>query len=269
MISSFSFSRLFKLIRKQGIENSRFYLLSTLALIGLLAISFAFWIIGSHHRYLEQDTYIMYLFGLFFAGTIFASISFSMLGEKDKGTYWLVFPASHFEKLCCCLFYTVIVFAIVYTTSFFLVKSIAVAYIKSTVEENGGEYINWNNGNGFRKVFPYFIEGFFVIQALYMMGSVYFARYSFIIITILAATVIFCFGWYIVEISNSFDRTLYNWEIFSVKSYQQTSSGGLENNYKLYSIGDRLINSILFLVKFGIAPVLWTITYFRLREKEI
>src|SRR5258707_14494426 len=92
----------------------------------MLAVVFAFWISASRPDYHEEITYVIFLFGLFITGAVFASTTFNMLGNKDKGVYWLGFPASHLEKLLCSLFYTTIVFSMVYAISFFLVKAAAV-----------------------------------------------------------------------------------------------------------------------------------------------
>ncbi|MEO6915407.1 MAG: hypothetical protein ABI151_06855, partial [Chitinophagaceae bacterium] len=99
MSNTFSFSRLGKLIVKQFFENAKLYLFSALALLGLLSLIFVFWMSASFPRYGERDTYIIYLVGLIISGTIFASMSFNMLGAKDKGIYWMSIPATHFEKL--------------------------------------------------------------------------------------------------------------------------------------------------------------------------
>ena len=135
MTTTFNFSRLLQLIRKQWIENSRLYLYSVLALLGMLGLIMIFWVITDGKNYSEDSLYIIFLFGLFIAGAVFASMSFSMLGNKEKGTYWLSFPASHLEKLLCMIFYNVIVFTVVYCVCFFLVKSVAVAYVNSLVAE--------------------------------------------------------------------------------------------------------------------------------------
>ena len=95
MTTTFSFSRLLQLIRKQWIENSRLYLFSVLALLGMLGLIMLFWVIADGKQYSEDSLYIIFVFGLFVAGAVFASMSFSMLGNKEKGTYWLAFPASH------------------------------------------------------------------------------------------------------------------------------------------------------------------------------
>jgi hypothetical protein len=109
MSSTFSISRLGKLIVKQLFENSRLYIFSVLALFGLLSLVFAFWISATGPHFYEVGAYIIFLFGLFITGSVFASMSFNMLGSKDKGIYWLGIPATHLEKLICTIFYSTIV----------------------------------------------------------------------------------------------------------------------------------------------------------------
>ncbi len=50
---------------------------------------------------------------------------------------------------------------------------------------------------------PYFIYGFFAVQAFYLLGSVYFSRYSFIITTIVGSALIFVFVYYSAELTES------------------------------------------------------------------
>ena len=54
MSATFSFSRLGKLIAKQFYENSRLYLIATLALLGLLALAFTFWIIPGWYHFRQH-----------------------------------------------------------------------------------------------------------------------------------------------------------------------------------------------------------------------
>src|SRR5215213_4113436 len=136
MTSTFSFSRLGKLITKQLFENSRLYIFSVLALFGLLALIFAFWIGADGPTYAEEATYVIFIFGLFIAGSIFASMAFNMLGSKDKGIYWLSVPATHLEKLICTIFYSIILFTIVYCLCFYIVKSIGVAFLTEYVKKH-------------------------------------------------------------------------------------------------------------------------------------
>lgn len=267
MSSSFSFTRLGKLITKQFYENARFYTFSLLALAGLLALTFAFWLGTSRPNYHEEVTYFIFLFGLFITGTVFASLSFNMLGSRDKGVYWLGVPATHLEKLVCIIFYTTIVYFVLYCLCFLIIKSLAVIIIKQLIKENPSyTYIEVDGFNeGFGKVVPYFICGFFAVQALYLLGSVYFSRYTFVVTTVIGAILFFAFGFYLTVIHNKmFDNNI-SWDIVDAKKYNI----GIRNSYYLYSISPTLVNILKYIVQFACAPLFWVVTWYRLKEKEI
>ncbi len=46
-------------------------------------------------------------------------------------------------------------------------------------------------GQGFGEAIPYFIYGYFAVQSLYLLGSVYFRRYTFILTTVVGALLFF------------------------------------------------------------------------------
>ena len=267
MTTTFSFSRLLQLIRKQWVENSRLYIYSILALLGLLGLIIVFWVISSGPHYSEDSLYIIYLFGLYIAGAVFASMSFSMLGNKERGTYWLAFPASHLEKLLCMIFYNVIAFSIVYTLCFFLVKSVGVSYINALVADNPGVYTFrrsfWNSDRTFLNVMPYFLYGFFAVQSFYLMGSSFFARYSFVITTIVGSVLIFFFIWFTMELlQDSFHGYSFNGD--HIRKYEEGSV-----TYKLFGLSPFATSLLGFAVKFVWAPVFWLVTWFRLKEKQL
>ena len=261
MSPTFSFSRLGKLIAKQFYENSRLYLISTLALLGLLSLAFTFWITVAGPNYQEEETYFIFLFGLFLAGAIFASMSFNMLGRKDKGIYWLGIPATHLEKLVCTILFSVVLFFIVYCLCFYLVKSIALTYLDSRV---GAIYTEMNGSNdGFGSVFKYFLYAYFAVQSLYLLGSVYFSRYSFIVTTVVGALVMFLFVYYITQIDRFMEPD--SWELFTVKR----ADANVQNSYFLYSVSPTVVDIIKYAVQFLWVPVFWVATWYRLKEKEI
>jgi hypothetical protein len=266
MSTSFSLSRLGKLITKQFFENTKFYSYSLLALLGLLSLVFAFYVKTSGPNYREEGTYIIFLFGLFITGSVFASMSFDMLGSKDKGIYWLSIPATHLEKLICTIFYTTIVFTAAYCLCFFVVKWLAVMFIQGLMHDS--PLITYTKMGGFDKgfgeVIPYFICAYFAVQAFYLLGSVYFSRYTFVITTVAGALVCFAFAYYITRIQNGMFSNN-DWELVSVKQFK----GDLKDGYLLYSVSPLISNTIKFIVLFAWAPLFWIVTWFRLKEKEI
>lgn len=257
-----------QLVRKQWVENFRLYLFSVLALISILGIIFLFWFNTSDNNFNENSLYIIFFFGLFIAGGVFASMSFSMLGEKEKGTFWLILPASHLEKLLCIIFYNLIVFTLVYCACFFLLKTLAITYIQNLIVINPSQYhfkpIDWNNNDNGRTL-PYLMYAFFAVQAFYLLGSVYFARFSFVLTTVMGAVLIGAFIWSGYYLSKNMLPEGFNWN----GNYVYTNISEKSNNYNSYQLSGTLFNILSFMVKFIWAPVFWIAAWYRLKEKEI
>ncbi len=262
----FSLKRLLLLIKKHGIEHAKLYGLSSLALFGIMAFVFLFWFATSGPRYHEEALYGIFLFGLFIAGGVFASMAFQMLSAKDKGIYWLAFPASHLEKLVCAIFYSTIVFFIIYCACFLVLKTIFMSYLESRIAEKLPITIsrmNWEQKNGFGEAFPYFIYAFFAVQALYLLGSVYFSRFAFIKTTIAGALFIFIFILYVKEVSE-FLLNNASWQGFKIVEYNSDYSSS-----KQYNLSQTVKDTLKFLLCFAWAPIFWVTALFRLKEKEI
>ena len=268
MTTTFSFPRLLQLIRKQWFENSRLYIFSILALLGILGLVMIFWVMTMEANYSEDSLYIIFLFGLFIAGTVFASMSFSMLGNKERGTYWLAFPASHLEKLICMIFYNVVVFTVVYCACFFLLKSMAVTYVNSLVAGDPQAYTFrrsvWDIDRSFLAIVPYFLYCFFAVQSFYLLGSVYFPRYSFVITTVVGSALIFLFVYYSAEVLKGAFYDGFSWNGDHLRKYD-----GDFTSYKRYDLSPVLTDMLTFAIKFIWAPVFWVVAWFRLKEKQI
>lgn len=265
MSSTFSFSRLGKLITKQFFENSRLYLFSILALIGLLSLVFGFWFLAAGPRYDERETYNIYISGLFVAGTIFASMGFHMLASKDKGIYWLGVPATHLEKLICTILFSTLLFTIVYTLCFLLVKTIGVSLIEGFINNHPGTTYEKVDifEKGAKSHILYFLYAYFAVQSLYLLGSVYFPRYSFIVTTVAGALIIFVFVYYVSELDDKFMEG-FAWNIVSARKAEGTVGG-----YFLYSVSPAVASICKLALQFAWAPVFWLVTWYRLKEKEL
>jgi hypothetical protein len=266
MTSSFSFARLGKLITKQFYENAKLYLFSVLAMFGLLALVFSFWVLAGGSDYREEATWIIFVFGLLIAGSIFASMSFNMLGSKDKGLYWLSVPATHFEKLVCTILYTTVLFTLAYCLCFFAVKSLTILFLDGFLKTHPGtSYTKMQDyEHGFGGAIKYFIYGYFAVQSLYLLGSVYFPRYSFVVTTVVGAATIFAFAYYITRIDDAMMDPI-SWNMLSARR----NDTGIKDSYFLYTISPTVSSTLKFAFQFLWAPLLWTVTWFRLKEKEL
>ena len=271
MRATFSFFRLIQLVRKQWFENARLYLFSVLALLGILGIALIILIKNSNNNYTEDSLYIIFTVGLFIFGSKFASLSFNMLGEKEKGTYWLGLPASHLEKLLCTIFYNFIVFTLVYCTCSFILDKLVVTYIQNLVAINPLKYhyrnIYWTYKNGYKDVLPFAIYTFFAVQAFYLLGSVYFARFSFVLTTVVGATLIGAFIWFCFYfLTKQMLPKYYIWN--GTYIYHILFDNKIEISTR-YQLSGTLVDILSFIVRFIWAPVFWIAAWYRLKEKEI
>lgn len=264
MSDIFSFSRFGKLVKKQFFENSRLYLFSMLALFGLMSIIFGFWLWVGGNIYQEELTYVILFVGLFVSGGIFASMGFNMLGAKDKGIYWLSLPATHLEKLLCTILYHTILFTIVYLLCFYVVKGISVSVVGELIKNNPEivyQKVKSDDGQFFNGLW-YIFYAYIAAQALYLLGSIYFPRYSFIITTVIGSAAIFGFIFYMVKMGHFMGG---NWDLVSVKHPDPS----VKNGYLMYSISETSQLILKRVVQFIWAPVFWVAAWFRLREKQI
>jgi len=273
MNNAFSFQRLSLLIRKQWAENSRFYGLATLALLGVMAMVFIlFWLMMDYPSYHEDQTVIIYFVGLFLVGSIFSSTAFNALGEKEKGQYWMSVPATHAEKLVTAILFSMVLFFVVYTAVFFLVKMLAVQYIKMQMASDPGisfsRFFNKDkiSDEHTKAVLGYLLLGFLAVQSIFLLGSIYFKKYAFIKTVII---VIAFFALYIFAVAKLFKGFLpenYNWEGYRVVFNNIPNDNTI---YHQYSFGETFKEILLAIVKWIWAPLCWVIAWFRLREKEI
>lgn len=269
MTTTFSFPRLVQLIRKHWVENSRLYFFSTLALLGLLGLVFTFWSTtgGSHYR--EESAYMIFIGGIYIAGSVFASMSFNMLGDKPRATYWLSFPASHLEKLITVIFYSTIVFTLIFCACFFVVKTTADFYITDLVSRfpSAYSYKRVDFGGGFGDMFAISMYLFFAVQAFYLLGSVYFSRYSFVITTIIGAVLIFLFTYYISKLYPASFGNDYAWQGTRLIAHENNNPA--VTSFKSYELPAVLNKMLEFAVKYIWVPVFWVVAWFRLKEKQV
>lgn len=258
--NSFSFSRLGLLIKKQWFDNARLYMLSLLALTGILVIVFVLWVtFNGSKRFDEQDTLVFYGIFLFVIGLIFASTTFNALSENARGTYWLTVPATNLEKLSSGLFYAVIAFPLVYTMIFLLLRQVVFFSIKLNPDHS----INYQNNIG--AFIKYLTIIFVPLQILFVLGSVYFKRYAFIKTVLVLLIVVFVYSFLFQVITRElFDRGngTHMRNLTSVAIYEADETRILRLHPSVNQFVDLLLQYIW-------APVLLVATYFRLKEKEL
>jgi hypothetical protein len=128
----------------------------------------------------------------------------------------------------------------------------------------------------------YLLLLYFVVQSIFIAGSVYFARFSFVKTTIAALLtgllIAFVIGKIIYPIlpHGSYYQGITSYHVYTVK--EGVTVNGVTTGISIYSdpVTDKFImlpawidDVLLFLLKFAFAPMFWLAAYFRLKEKEI
>jgi hypothetical protein len=247
----FSFDRFTLLVKKHWADNKKRYTLSVLAFAGLLIAWFSLSIIvgdefGAMHKDLQQGTFF---FLLFIIGSLYASQYFGEFGSKPKASNFLLVPASTFEKFLCSLLYTMLLFFVVFTAVFYLVD-ILMATIANSVAANNGPGTKVGVANIFTVVFVKvsgnriinFSVFYVLLQSVFLLGSAYFRKYSFI------KTIISCFvAWLLCML------------VFYIL------------NELLEVVGTDGMNAeLMFILIAAVVPLtLWSLTYRRLKLKQV
>ncbi|MCA0398723.1 MAG: hypothetical protein LCH51_15080 [Bacteroidetes bacterium] len=263
MSFDFSFRRLQLLVRKQWLENRRFYMLSFTTIAILVALSILlFWFLPGGSEYEEGELMIFYLVGLFVINSIFASMAFQALGNKEKGQYVLTLPATHGEKLINALLFSMLFFPVVYSAIFWVLESIAVQLVmlKGAKIHRFTDFANPHN-------VIIVLAIYLAVTSLFLLGSVYFKRYAFIKTVIVSAAIFSLYAYLINVLGKSLVPDGFRWEFQKVFNYNPL--GKNSPVYYEYSLDRWAEAGTLFLVKYIWAPFFWFVTWLRLKEKEI
>jgi hypothetical protein len=269
----FSFNRFSLLVSKHWADNKKRYLLSVIAFIGLLIAWFVFtMLVDSRFPMGTGLQMVTFFFALFVVGSFYASQYFRDLGSRARGINFLLVPASAFEKILCSLLYTVILFFIVFTSLFYLVDVLMLAIAKGFLTT-----VIPNNDQGLMNVFKSArlpIEGesklnilliFFSIQSAFLLGSVYFEKYSFIK-TAISGFVIFLIVFFFVYFL--YDTMPEGQYVNQFLTSYRVENHGKGDDY-LVKIPVWLGQVLHYILMYAVAPFLWIVTYFRLKEKQV
>ncbi|HEX9513554.1 MAG TPA: hypothetical protein VF939_23850 [Puia sp.] len=281
MNQTFDFNRWRMLVTLHWVENRKRYLLAMLAMGGLMTGWYSFVLVvykyGALNPFIQYATYYC---GLFFVGCLYASTIFSELGGKAQSIRYLSIPASHFEKLLCGILFGVVLFFIVYTLIFYIVDIPLVnvgnqlilkdhqVWTGTTIPIGKVEVFSlWNNRWApiLDQQYHMLLLGYFAIQSAFLLGSVYFTRYSFI--KTIVGLLLFWLVFVIFAVKGVEDHLPSGWRTYNFIQW----NNGANNIAQLELVRlPRWIESSLFtLIQYSIPFIFWFITYIRLKEKEV
>jgi len=282
MNQTFDLNRWWLLVGKHWSENRKKYILSLIAITGLLLVWFFFVVAIDNYRPLKFEVQVAtYFFGLILVGCLYSSLFFGDLASKSKGINYLTVPASHFEKMLCALFFATIAFLICYTAIFYMLDIVmvkvsnAIAYSNWQKNHEVGEifepdevmniFTAEQKGNNSHNIFHYLFLVYFTLQSAFILGSVYFPKFSFIKTVITLLLIALFFSFFMAKVIPAFmPEGNYYRALTSYNFYSGNNDPG-----KIVILPEWINTFLEFLIKFALAPIFWLATYFRLKEKEI
>jgi hypothetical protein len=261
------FGRLNKVMSKFWFEERRALLLLFGAIAAFLTIlMLLYYSFTNPNLFTPRFQVAYYFFGLFISGVLSASFLFSDLRNKPRAIAYLLLPVAQLEKFVCVLFYGVIVFFIGYSIIFTVVDWIFVTL--SNIKFGKSEpVINILIIDRYENPFldqpssiMFYI--YFILHALFILGSIYFSRYGFfktLIILLVLWLLFFATTMIIFQFlpHGVFASSLSDYEVFDFR-------GSIFIDLPRWFM---TIMEILFgyLITLG----LWAAAYFRLTERQI
>jgi hypothetical protein len=263
-------------INKHWNENKKKYLISLGAIGGLMVLWFSFLMIVNRKHPMQEDMQTAaYYVGLFLTGCLFASVLFNELGDSPKGISYMLLPASLLEKLLTAILFGVVLYFICYTAVFYFVDFIMVKVSNGVVsniyeKEHLGRFTPQEVANVFvnprskgENFYIYILLIYFAVQSIFMLGSVYFAKFSYIKTLVWGLIIFLVLVFFQHKIIESF---MPHGGFFNSTIYRVWGPEGREFSI---SIPAWIGVILLFLVKYSLPPLLWIVSYFRLKEKEV
>lgn len=277
----FDIKRWLLLVGKHWSENRKKYLLSLVAIMALHVIWYSFMLLIERGNPFPLEMQLStYYIGMGIVGCLYGSLLFADLATGPKAMHYMSVPASTLEKLLSALFYGVVLFFICHTAIFYLVDYIMINIGNSILENRftaidpNYEWTRQQVFNMFAKplgagpevpnVFFWFLLIYFNLQTAFILGSVYFPAYSFIKTCISLLVVFLVMIFFFANVLDGF-MPKGTWDELFIK-YHLLEKG----EYKRYAkIPDGIATVLKYLFMYGFLPLFWTVTYFRLKEKEV
>jgi hypothetical protein len=276
MNAVFDLKRWLLYLGKHWNENKRRYLLSLAAVGGLLVMWYSFLMIANPDNPMGLRIQIVtYYVGLFLTGCLFASMMFNELSDGPKAIHYLLTPASSLEKLLTALVFGVVFFFISYTIVFYAVDFIM-------LKIGNGVMSNWlekqhqaskppqellnvfvSDKRGKEELF-YILLIFFAVQSMFLLGSVYFVKNQYIKTLVSGLVVFLVLVFFIHKVMASFMPDGSFFTPFTVYRVWNSKQGDV-----VILLPEWFSSILLLLTKYALAPALWVVAYFRLKEKEV
>jgi hypothetical protein len=253
MSNSFNIKRFGLLFKKYTVENVRTYLLSLIVLMGIFITLIGLMTEMGTVRLSIETQVLTFTFFILLAGTIFTSNIFSNLSDKRKAIATLMLPASAFEKFLVGWVYSYLFFQIIFTGIFYVVLWL---FLNIRIHSPMMNLFSTK-----QNVYVAFLLYAF-LHAVFIYGAIYFKKAHFIKTAFVLFMLIL-----IIWVTN--DIILSNMVHHHIATPPFTYLS-FNDDHGYYRIN---VNASSYFIEGAsailIACLIWTATFFRLKEKQI
>ena len=274
MNNTFNIKRFGLTFRKDMIENLKRYLLLFLTLLGLITLLMVQQTWAHFQRSVDNvslNKQLLIFLSLMFsaAGIWFASTFTTPLNSKLKRLSYLISPASNLEKYLTRWIITTMGFIIAFFTAFWIADALKVTICSAIYPEVEIKFLDLTKlissdhgwvGNTFvfpKSVFTFFVSLYFLLQSIFLLGSTYWEKASFIKTftagaAIITAYILIC-RWTILLFYDNLDGFA-------------NVMGSFEINRTISEVQAINVATIVLSV---FTLTFWILAYFRMKESEI
>jgi hypothetical protein len=266
----FNFKRFWLLVLKHANDNWKTFLYSLIVIF----VSANIKNLGSPGQVQE---YPFYVFFLVLIGGIYTSMFYMQWGNRIQVLFFLMLPATAFEKIALYLFYSVIVFipvfTIVYFGSEFIIQKIMGQISLFSYDQQ------FHNQSSYPIIATYILIIYLFFQSFFLICAVWFEKRQLTkaLGIIMIAYIIIYFGkFYIQHLTGVTSVSISNQMVIFPTDIDYRGTGGQSwENYVLvrsvgyYKITSLLIANISLVVLSVLSMLFYVASYFKLREKEI
>lgn len=259
MNNIFNIQRFTWLFIKHTKENYKTNLLSVAVLLGIMFIGLGFAAYVNHGEVSPMIQNILFWLSLLFTGTVFTSMVYAELGSKKKSIPLLTLPVSHFERFLVGWIYSFVIFQLIFVVCFFTID-LLVLHIGDSNTEVHNKLLSLTEAP--TNTYQAFIA-FTLLHAVSLIGAIYFDKKHFIKI----AFAFFLFMISLSLINYGLIKSMFQTDVRAVLPFSQFNIREGDFFYKLEP--SQFAQHIFLGLTFAVVILLWTATYYKLKEKQV
>jgi hypothetical protein len=259
MNNTFSIQRFSRLFNKYTKENFKTNMMAIAVITGIMLIAFGF-LAYTNRGYIGVKVQMAFFMIFYlFSGAIFTSMVFSHFGDKKTAIPALTIPVSHFERFLVGWLYSYILFQLIFLACFYAVD-LAVLKIADNTSGAKNEVMDLFSTT----LKPYLIFPVYAtIHAFTFLGAIFFEKLHFI----KSAFAVFVFVIVLMLVNQPVASLIFNLNTDMVPAFLGVR---FHSGSEIIFIGaDDPANNVVYVMCTAVILLLWTATYFRLKEKQV